>query len=306
MRHIYKPYFKAATSPLMQLRILLSTSVGLPMSSAIQMSYNKYELPNVEENSPVVIMHGLFGSKSNWNSMSKALQRQLKRNIITVDARNHGESMHTNEFSYYHLVGDINRFFEDHKFSSAYVIGHSMGGRAMMLFALNYPEKIEKLIVVDISPYPSSKKMYDMKFYFDALKSIQISKDLSMPEARKHANQQLSQWITDGDVRQFLLTNLIKNKTGNYDWRMNLDVLSAKFENEVVQFPLDTSLICAKPTLFIGGTKSDYLSPSDESRISKLFPAAKFIYLDTGHWVHAEKPHEFVSVVSDFINSPRK
>ncbi|XP_073999410.1 sn-1-specific diacylglycerol lipase ABHD11-like [Rhodnius prolixus] len=304
-RHIYVSHFKDATAPLIQLKTSLSSVASLPTSSAIQMSFTKYETDTGDEKVPLLIMHGLFGSKSNWNSMSKAFLKQLNRNIIAMDARNHGESRHTNEFSYHHLVVDINRFFEDYKLRQASLLGHSMGGRAMMLFALNYPEKVEKLIIVDISPYPSSKRMHGMKVYFDALKGVKLPNDLTMPEARKQADQQLSQSIADGDIRQFLLTNLIKKNNGDYGWRVNLDTLSVKFDSAIVDFPQNINLICTKPTLFIGGTKSDYLRPSDESGIINLFPAAKFIYLDSGHWVHAEKPQEFISVVSDFINSPR-
>jgi len=276
----------------------------------IKMSFTSFEMPygldqDKAKEVPVLIMHGLFGSKSNWSSMSKALHNMCKQKIITVDARNHGESPHSPEFSYHHLASDILYLMSELNIEKVSVLGHSMGGRAMMLFALAYPEIVHSLIVVDISPFQvANPSMLKMKVFFDALKSVTFDHTMTMSQARKAADEQLSLWIPDVGVRQFLLTNLTKNENAKFKWRVNLEVLSKSFSSEIMNFP-DVTGVFNKPTLFIGGSKSDYLPMEHHDKIRKLFPRAEFRYLEAGHWVHAEQPHEFLILTCDFLENTK-
>ncbi|CAH1392629.1 unnamed protein product [Nezara viridula] len=266
----------------------------------VSMSFNIYDKRRNDDNFiPLIIMHGLFGSKSNWNSLSKAINEITYRKIITVDARNHGESPHTDEFSYFHLAQDMQFLISSLSLPKVHLMGHSMGGRASMLFSLLYPDYVEKLIIVDISPISRSFKMQGMAQYFEAMRSVNVEGVKTLSEARKKANGQLSVVVPEVEVRQFLLTNLVQHKEG-YHWRLNLDVLEKAFHKKIMEFPI-VPYKFEKSVLFIGGSRSDFLKKEDHEQILQLFPKAKFEYLDAGHWVHAEKPKEFIQIIASFL-----
>ncbi|XP_014256407.1 protein ABHD11-like [Cimex lectularius] len=270
--------------------------------SPIKMSFASYESTNIDDltgKSPLLIMHGIFGSKSNWHSLSKTLHLKTKRKVIALDARNHGDSPHTDEFSYYHMIKDINFFIKSSNMTNVALLGHSMGGRSMMLYSLNYPEFVDKLIVVDISPIKTSSDIYSLQSYFEIMENVTIDRNLTMSQGRREADQQISSVVSDESVRQFLLTNLVRTNAG-FKWKLNLKSLAKAFSSEIANFPEITKTF-DKPTLFIGGRQSDYLPPGDNEKILKYFPKASFTYLDAGHWVHAEKPHEFISIVTEFL-----
>ncbi|KAL0266382.1 UNVERIFIED_CONTAM: hypothetical protein PYX00_008934 [Menopon gallinae] len=273
----------------------------------IKMAYTSYEATklNDDKHVPVIIMHGLLGSKSNWNSLSKAIHNKTKKKIIAVDARNHGESPHTKELTYNHLAADVRALVSDLNLTKATMIGHSMGGRTMMLVALRYPELVHKLVVVDISPLGTSPSLNHMTKYFEAMKLVKIEPKVPLSLARKSADFQLSTYISvslDPGLRQFLITNLVENDGGKYKWRVNLDSIISNFQTNISSFPPVGSAQFIGPTLFIGGGNSDYLRKEEESGIKKLFPNASFSYIpEAGHWVHAEKPEEFLKIVTTFL-----
>lgn len=272
-------------------------------SGSIQMSYNKYDNFRTESSSlksPLIIMHGLFGSKTNWQSVSKVLNKTLGRTIYAVDARNHGNSPHTDDFSYELLGGDIKQMVDSISVDKVCLMGHSMGGRAAMYFSLKFPKYLEKLIVVDISPYSSTTNMSSMIDFFKIMRSVKIDPTVSTGEARKIASEQMLKHIHSKLVVDFLLTNLIKSPDGTFKWRINLDSLEKHFQKGVMNFP-ETSEVFEKPTLFIAGLQSDYLTPDHEEKILKKFPQSNFVYLNTGHWVHAEDPSGLIAAVNDFL-----
>lgn len=271
----------------------------------VKMAYTSYESTTSSKDSePIVIMHGLLGSKSNWNSLSKAIHNQTKKKVIAVDARNHGESPHTVEHTYNHLAADVKALLMDLSISQANMIGHSMGGRTMMLVALRYPEIVKKLCVVDISPIGSSPSLKHMVKYFEAMKLVKLEPKLPLSTARKSADSQLSSYISDPGLRQFIITNLVEGEGGHYKWRVNLDSITKNFVNNISGFPNVGSSVYNGPTLFIGGGNSDYLRREDEEAIKKFFPKAKFTYIpDAGHWVHADKPQEFLNILMSFIQN---
>ncbi len=240
---------------------------------------------------PIIILHGLFGSSDNWLTQAKLFAPLYK--VFSVDLRNHGQSPHSDDFDYASMVGDLNEFIQDQKISDPVIIGHSMGGKTAMNFALAHPDKISKLIVVDISP-----REYNLEHYtiVEGLKAIPIDKLSS----RNEADEILSQSVPEADVRQFLLKNLQRKNTGGFSWKINLPVIANKLSNVGVDLQFRGQF--DKPTLFIRGGKSKYVRDEDWKRITEIFPAAQLETMDTGHWVQAEKPQEFAELVMQWLS----
>jgi pimeloyl-ACP methyl ester carboxylesterase len=135
-----------------------------------------------------------------------------------------------------------------------------MGGRAMMYFALKYPHLVERLIVVDISPIsPIGTSRTDIPLFLKAMKSIEVPNKFTIHQGRKVADERLSEIIDDLSLRNFLITNLAKNENGDFIWRINLETLESCFDEGVAKFPIPEGAKFDGPTLFIGGSKSDYL-----------------------------------------------
>ncbi|XP_050434555.1 protein ABHD11-like [Adelges cooleyi] len=269
-------------------------------SKPVKMSYTSYEsASDSNQDSPLIIMHGLFGSKSNWNSLAKALHNLTSRKVITVDARNHGDSPHSDEHTYAHMAEDIKLLMDDLGLKKASMIGHSMGGRAMMYFAIVYPDLLESLIPVDISPV-NSKEVTDIRSIIDALTMIDLDFNVPISKARLLVDDQMSNSIESPVLRQFLLINLIR-VDNRYRWRINLSAIDSNFDKHISQFPQVQSTYTG-PTFFIGGGLSKFIKPEDHDEIQNIFPNSKFAYIDgAGHWLHAEKPSEFLKLVTDFL-----
>lgn len=239
---------------------------------------------------PIVILHGLFGSSDNWLTQAKLMAEQFR--LITVDLRNHGQSPHDERFDYASMVEDLQEFFDDHQLQSATLIGHSMGGKAAMNFALAHPDEVGKLIVVDIAP-----RLYDLEHYIiaDGLAAIPVGEISS----RKEAEELLGEYVSDLGTRQFLLKNLQRKNGGGFTWKMNLKVIREKLGNVGVDLIFEGAF--PKPTLFIRGARSSYVLDTDIPHIREVFPLVEVQTMETGHWAQAEKPQEFVDIVSDWL-----
>nr|CAD7203099.1 unnamed protein product [Timema douglasi] len=302
------PYDKLdlLTPPLSDKLVLLNS---LHISSSIEpvkMAYTCYEATNDSGNdNPIIIMHGLLAVQpiARVTIQPPIMLLSVRKNVfqvIAVDARNHGDSPHTPELSYKHMASDVRLLINELQIRQASLIGHSMGGRVMMYFALTYPDIIDKLVVVDISPVRVSPGLTVMPEYFAAMKSVNLDINTSLSVVRKKANHQLSKYISDEGVRQFFLTNLVEGEKGHYKWRINLDSISNNF-GQIANFPSFGNTF-DKPTIFIGGANSDYIKPEDQPAIECLFTFSRFEYIDgASHWVHADKPHEFVLLVTNFL-----
>jgi pimeloyl-ACP methyl ester carboxylesterase len=240
----------------------------------------------------IVILHGLFGSSDNWLTQAKIYSDEYK--VFTVDLRNHGQSPHDNAFDYQSMVNDLEEFFADHNLKEVTLIGHSMGGKAAMNFALAHPDRIGRLIVVDISP-----RYYDLEHYsiVDGLNAVKLSELTS----RNDADKALSDYVPEPDVRQFLLKNLQRKAEGGFSWKINLPIISEKLSNIGVDLVVEG--VFEKPTLFIRGARSKYVRDSDWTHIKEVFPEATLETMETGHWVQAEKPQEFVAITRRWIES---
>lgn len=270
----------------------------------VRLAYTTYKDILDDSKSPLVVIHGLFGSKSNWRSMCKAFNAKTRRKIIAVDARNHGESPHSSLHSYDHISADIKCLIDDLNIPKVSLLGHSMGGRGVMRFALQYPEIVDKLILADISPINIGIELSEMPDLMKKLEDVSVPPEIqSLSQARILADEQLSKSdINDKSLRAFLLSNLIQKENGSIVWRMNLPVLKDNLDL-ITQFPYESGSTFKGPTLFVGGGNSDFIRKSDHPDILKIFPNAKIEYIEgAGHWVHSEKPNEFLKLTVDFLN----
>lgn len=242
---------------------------------------------------PLIILHGLFGAGDNWLSVARLLEGEYR--VILPDARNHGQSPHSADFNYKAMADDLLDLLDALDLKEAILIGHSMGGKAVMNLAVDHPERVQKLVVVDIAPrfYPVHHQTI-----LKAFSEI----DLASLKSRKEADDAMAVYIKDVGTRQFLLKNLTRTEGGEgFGWKINLPVIRENIEN--VGEPLPEGAIFDKPTLFIAGANSDYIRKEDEALIREHFPQAKVVYIPgAGHWVHAEKPQEVVEAIKGFIS----
>lgn len=240
---------------------------------------------------PMIILHGIFGSSDNWLTQAKLFSTHYR--VFLVDQRNHGQSPHDDAFDYAVMVADLLEFIDEHRLENPIIIGHSMGGKVAMNFAVAYPDKLEKLIVVDIAPRP-----YNLEHYviIDGLKAVPIQQLAS----RTDADAALVPYVPEPDVRQFLLKNLQRKAEGGFSWKINLPVIDKNLSNIGLDLQFEGTF--EKPTLFIRGGQSKYVRDKDMARILEVFPMAIMETLDTGHWVQAEKPKEFVEVVEKWLS----
>jgi esterase len=239
---------------------------------------------------PMIILHGIFGSSDNWLTQAKLFADRF--HVYLLDQRNHGQSPHDDTFDYPAMAEDLKNFIDEHQLKDPIIIGHSMGGKVAMNFALAYPDKLSKLIIVDIAP-----RAYNLEHYviIQGLKAIDI-KNIS---SRNDADSALAAFVPEPNVRQFLLKNLLRKPEGGFSWKINLPVIDKNLSKIGLDLQFEGTF--EKPTLFIRGGRSKYVRDEDMKRIQEIFPTATLQTLDTGHWVQAEKPKEFVEMVSDWL-----
>ena len=195
--------------------------------------------------------------------------------------------------TYPQMAADVVEFLGARKLKSAMVLGHSLGGKAAMQLALDFPAQVEKLIVADMSPraYPP-----EYEGYFQALLAL----DLKKFRSRQPMEEALAPAIPVLAVRRFLLKNLGHRSDGTYYWKINLRGIYENYPHLCEAMASEKSFI--KPALFISGGKSDYILETDKPRIRALFPRARFEAIpDAGHWLQADAPAEFVRVVMTFL-----
>ncbi|MDF9800922.1 esterase [Catalinimonas alkaloidigena] len=247
------------------------------------------------EGQPLIILHGIFGTSDNLQTFGKQLAEQYQ--VFLIDQRNHGASPHSDEFNYEVMAEDLYAFIKKHKLEEVIVLGHSMGGKVAMFFAAQYPELFEKLVVVDIAPraYPVHHQQI-----LEALSAVKIDEISS----RKEAEEQMKPYIADFGVRQFLLKNLKRSDDNKgFAWKLNLPVIKHNIER--IGEGLDESKYkVEKPTLFVRGAKSNYITQEDEKLIKDIFPSSKVVTVENaGHWVHAEQTEKLFQEVSKFLDS---
>ena len=242
---------------------------------------------------PIIILHGLLGSLDNWQTVSKYFGQNYQ--VITLDARNHGRSSHIEIFNYEVMMQDVIDTMQDLAISSAHIIGHSMGGKTAMYLALNRPEKVKKLAVIDIAPVNYVAHHKDV---FDAIQAVQLQNI----EQRIDAENIIKKYIQENDVVQFIMKGLYRNEENAFAWRFNITDIYTSYD-QILGFN-NSNLSYQGNVLFIKGEKSNYIQNKDLNIITDFFPNAKVeTILDAGHWVHAEKPKEFIELVERFLTN---
>jgi esterase len=260
----------------------------------MQLAFNQF---NVTEDSDsdrqtILILHGLFGSKRNWQSIARQLSEQYQ--VFTLDLRNHGESGHHDDMTYQVMADDVFQFISEHSLKNVSVVGHSMGGKVAMQMALLHPEIIKRLVIIDIAPVKYEHGFNDLIESLRALPLDQIS-------SRQEADEHMRSTVQPETLRQFLLQNL-KNSEDGFHWRINLDAIQANI-NALMDFPVNhRGAQYQNSVLFLRGEKSDYIKHEYEQNIFKIFSRALFITVaDTGHWLHAENPDFVVQEIRKFV-----
>lgn len=252
----------------------------------------KLNYKKLGEGEPLIILHGLFGMLDNWYTLGKKFAENFT--VYLVDLRNHGQSPHNEEWNYKVMSDDLTEFFQEQNIDKATIIGHSMGGKVTMCFAAEHSELLKKIIVVDIAPrfYP---------IHHDTILEALLSVDVENLRSRNEADETLSRYISDFGTKQFLLKNLARkeNDSTKFEWKFNLSVI-AKNIHEVGTEIKNGSII---PTLFIRAENSNYINNFDEEEVKNIYPNSEVVSINSGHWVHAEKPEEFYNVVMNFLQN---
>ena len=245
----------------------------------------------------LLIAHGLFGSARNWSVIARNLASF--RDVVAVDMRNHGQSPRATTQSYPDMAGDladvIGTLAGHGQSGPVDVLGHSMGGKAAMELALTHGDRMRKLVVADIAPVAYG---HDQSHHIAAMRGL----DLTGLSVRSEADRRLAAAVADPALRAFFLQSLDLKAAGGLVWRLNLDVLEAEMP-KIVGWP-GTQGRFDGPALFLTGSESQYVRPEHRAAIKALFPNARFAKLTgAGHWLHADKPREFESVVEAFLSA---
>jgi pimeloyl-ACP methyl ester carboxylesterase len=245
------------------------------------------------EGQSAIILHGLFGQSDNWVTVGRRIADQF--HVYIPDQRNHGQSPHTTIHSFPAMADDLAEFIEYHHIENPVLIGHSMGGKVAMTYTLENPEKVAKLIVVDISP-----RQYTERITHTQVISQMLSIDLEKITTRGEVEKILDSRIADSKVRMFILKNLYYKIHGKLAWRLNLEVINQSMDLLFDRISSESQY--KGPTLFIRGGKSDYIPEEDIPLIKSMFPEAIIKTISgASHWVHADAPEELCFLLSGFL-----
>ncbi|KAK3378186.1 Alpha/Beta hydrolase protein [Podospora didyma] len=310
VRHACFRYAASSSAPTP--RRMLSSSAAVYMSAAaaspstLSLAYDLHEPPKPvadSQTSPIIIMHGLFGSKKNNRSISKVLARDLGRHVFALDLRNHGESPHHERHDYTAMAADVADFIREHGLKDPTLIGHSMGAKSAMALALREPELVANIVAVDNAPV-------DVRLESDFARYIQGMKKIDAADVTKQADADkiLEPYEKSLVVRQFLLGNLHRPQGSNADpsktqkFRVPLSILGKSLDH-LGDFPFKdpAKVRFEKPALFIRGTRSKYVPDEVIPLIGQFFPRFELVDVQAGHWLISENPEAFRQAVVKFL-----
>jgi pimeloyl-ACP methyl ester carboxylesterase len=254
---------------------------------ALNLAFSEYG-----QGQPIVILHGLFGSKRNWSSVAKELADDY--HVYGLDLRNHGSSPWAEGMTYATLANDVSSFIRHHDLAPCTVIGHSMGGKTAMMLALQEPELVSHLVVVDIAPVPRET---DIGSYVKTMSDVPLDRCQSREDVGNH----LKCDISSPSLRQFLMQNL-KREHGAFRWRLNLAALGEGLTDIADFAPPSHGATYLGPSSFIIGGASKYVQPQHANTIEALFPSANIVTIpNAGHWPHVEAPEAFLKALRDLL-----
>ncbi|MGE5217068.1 MAG: alpha/beta fold hydrolase [Chloroflexota bacterium] len=243
---------------------------------------------------PLLILHGFLGSLDNWRAMSKRLAKQFR--VYALDLRNHGLSPHSDVMNYPVMARDVGELIAAEGLMPPYILGHSMGGKVAMQFALQYPQSVAKLVVVDIAPKAYASSHMPLLL---ALRAVDLLAYRSFGEI----GVALAGAVTDAALRDFLLKNLTRDADQAFRWRIALDEIIRNYDSLTQAITADRPF--DKPACFIRGGRSSFVNDRDGASLGALFPRAEIRTIaGAGHWLHFDAPEEFYSVVSNFLATP--
>ena len=246
----------------------------------------------VGEGHPLVILHGLLGSTDNWRSMSRRLGAHYK--VFAIDLRNHGRSPHSDIFDYDVMTADLREFMEQQALRRIMLLGHSMGGKVAMQFAIDYSEQVDKLVIVDIAPKPYEPSQ---RYLLKALRSLDLTRYKSFADV----DAALAAKVSSESLRQFLLKNLARDENGRLRWKIHLAAIDRNYDK--LGRGVAPERTFDKPTLFIRGARSNYIEDDDAPLIRQMFPQAEIATLpQVGHWIHVDAPEKFFQTVLNFLH----
>ncbi|KAF2868349.1 Alpha/Beta hydrolase protein [Massariosphaeria phaeospora] len=304
LRPLYAPLLHPKHT--VRIRSPLSISCGAPRRSfqtsasyrTIDLAYDLHDNGGKATGAPILILHGLFGSKKNNRSISKALARDLSRPVYAIDLRNHGDSAHDKAHNYIALAEDTEAFLEKHDLRDATLIGHSMGAKTVMTMALRNPDCCANIIPVDNAPVDAALSS-DFPNYVEGMRKVENEK----VNSQKAADEILEPFAKELPVRQFLLTNLTRPSPSEpLKFRIPVQIL-AKALDDMADFPFTDPDIRRfnKPALFMRGSRSHYVSDETIPIIGRFFPRFELMDIDAGHWVISENPEAFRRGVVEFL-----
>jgi len=287
----------------------------------VELAYKTYEVKNDKpDKSPLVIHHSLLGSKKNWKKVAKEIHHLTKRTVVSVDARNHGDSPHATQMSYSHLAADVRHLLKQMKMEKVSFMGQTMGGRVGMILALTQPHLFDKLICVDSTPRNTESSIVRWKTLREAcavLKALEPQlRQLSPVQRQLLADKALQSVMPDARDRSLFLMNLLMTKNTQTQqsgdgapppaplWRLNMDSFLSN-PNMTSSFPaFDDGVTFEGRALFVAGERSKFTNRDDEPLIRRHFPNAKFVWIpEGGHWVMNDKHEEFMAAVVPFLEA---
>lgn len=250
------------------------------------------------EGQPMIIIHGLYGISDNWVNHARILVENYK--VYIPDMRNHGQSGHSNFFNYEVMAEDITEFIDQHEIENPIIMGHSMGGKIAMKFALDNPDLVQKLIIIDMS-----MRQYNLRAFHSKIINAMLDIDFLTVKSRKEVDDYLAKTIEDSRIRLFVMKNLYWTERKTLSWRLNLkaiiDNIDAIFERVNSQKSFN------KPSLFIRGEQSDYVRDEDFIEIQKHFTNSELKTIpNAGHWVQADEPELFMNEVRGFLGNENR
>lgn len=237
------------------------------------------------------ILHGLYGSSDNWFSIAKMIGEYYT--VYLPDLRNHGQSPHSEIMDYDSMRDDLLELTDELNIKKIFLAGHSMGGKVAISFALKFPERLNGLLIADISPFIneiSGLKIYDQ--HKSILKAI-LSLDLSKISSRAEAEAELTKIIENEKIKGFILKNLQRNSGNDFIWKINSRAILDNLDRIMDGIDRSTSPISGFPVIFLKGAESEYINASDYPDILRVFPSAEIKVIENaGHWLHADQPAE--------------
>ena len=253
---------------------------------------------------PLIILHGLYGSSDNWVTIAKNISNHCT--VYLPDQRNHGNSPHDDRHDYESLSDDIFELVTDLGLKKFSLAGHSMGGKAAMMFASRWPEMLDSMMIADVSPFTDDSRRVEARDENLTILMAILGADLLKASSRNEVEEDLEQYIQSGKVRELIMKNLHRNESNNFEWKLNARALLNNLDKIVDGVPfqrIDNQQITGFPVIFLKGENSDYIKSGELTEITRIFTAAELKTIkNAGHWLQADNPQAVTKELLDLIS----